>query len=168
MSMTPNYGGMIQQSQAMQMQQAQSMYEAQRRAAEQMQRARIDQEIGWGALGQNVIIKDTGSAQKRQGLSGLYTDSSNNLNVNTTMRVDGDLEVTGKIITKETKMLGIYGSLKAYIQKHADLIFTVALVMLADKWFFKGAFTNTLQSLVGKLVNRAHDEVDSKPLTVAK
>lgn len=157
MSAVPNYAS------AAQMMQMQSQADALRAMQQAREQRAYDQmaaqQMPWGL----------GQAAGTQGLMQAKTYKNINLHVQDgNLVVDGNLEVKGKIITKESKMLGIYGSLKNYIAKHADLIFTVLLVMLADKWFFKGAFTNTLQSLVGKLVNRAHDEVDSKPLTVAK
>lgn len=61
---------------------------------------------------------------------------------------------------KETKMFGIYGSLKQYVQKHADVLFTVMLVLVADKFFFHGALKSSIQGLADKLIGKAHKELD--------
>jgi len=90
-----------------------------------------------------------------------------------TLVIGSNIYTTGSsgIVTnlkKESKMFGIYGSLKQYIAKHSDLIFTVAFVMLADRWFFGGAFKNTLQGLVGKLIAKADAQIESTELKAVK
>lgn len=80
--------------------------------------------------------------------------------------VERGTELLNKIIPdnavltlKENKVLGLYGNMKNYLSKHSDIIFTVVLVMLADKFFFNGVFKNTLQGIVNKLLTRAEKEV---------
>lgn len=62
---------------------------------------------------------------------------------------------------KENKMLGLYGTLKQYIQKHGDIIFTVILVMLADKYLFNGAFKGALKGMFDKLVTKANKDISA-------
>lgn len=77
--------------------------------------------------------------------------------------IDWDYRVVMDKLTnkKESKtMFGLYGSFKNYVTKHADILFTVVLVMIADKWFFGGALKNSIQGLANKLITKAHDEMD--------
>lgn len=67
-----------------------------------------------------------------------------------------------RVLKTEQPMFGLYGSFKAYVQKHGDILFTLLLILVADKWFFHGALKGTLQGLADKLIGKAHKELDKE------
>lgn len=57
--------------------------------------------------------------------------------------------------TKKEEKKTMFKAFREYLQRHSDIVFTVFLIMIADRWFFKGAFKETLKGLAGKLINKA-------------
>lgn len=68
---------------------------------------------------------------------------------------------------EEKKMFSFYSSMKEYVKRHGDIIFTVFFIMAADKWFFQGALKGALQRLVEKMISKADLHLD-KPVVDAK
>lgn len=68
--------------------------------------------------------------------------------------------IVNNTAVKEKTMFSMYSLMKDYTKKHSDLIFTVLLVMLADKWFFKGTFKQAITDMVAKLIDKAHKLTD--------
>lgn len=69
------------------------------------------------------------------------------------------------VFENNKKKEGIMNSFRAYLDKHRDLIFTVALVFLVDHYFLGGAFKERLQKLLGGVLDKAesnfHKQVSS-------
>lgn len=63
---------------------------------------------------------------------------------------------------EEKKMFSIYSSFKTFVTKHSDVIFTVVLVLVLDKFVFGGALKNSLQGLADKLLSKAHKIIDKE------
>ncbi len=60
------------------------------------------------------------------------------------------------INTPKQEKKTMFKAFREYLSKHSDIVFTVFLVMLADKWFFKGALKGSVQGLASKLIDKAH------------
>lgn len=55
----------------------------------------------------------------------------------------------------------IVGELRAYFTKNSGVIFTVALVILADHFVFGGAFRDKLKSIVDSFLNKATKQIEA-------
>lgn len=51
---------------------------------------------------------------------------------------------------------------KDYLEAHRDAIFTLLLILLADHYVFKGAFSETIKAAFSKLLAQAHKKIDEK------
>lgn len=67
----------------------------------------------------------------------------------------------------EEKNMGTTGwsfvpqSVENYIERHKDMIYTIAIVLLADHFFFKGKFRVKAEQMVESLIDRASGKVAS-------
>ena len=51
--------------------------------------------------------------------------------------------------------------LKGYVRKHKDHIYTIILIALIDQYVFEGQFRERLRTLVGKVLGKAEEKVNS-------
>ncbi len=63
---------------------------------------------------------------------------------------------------KESKMKEIINDLKKFVSEHRNIIYTVALVALADHFLFDGKFREKLKGLVDKMLNKAEKQLDNQ------
>lgn len=70
-----------------------------------------------------------------------------------------ELKDDKSIKTKENKTM--YKSLREFIERHSDLIWTLILALLLDKYVFEGKFKAKLTSMIETVVNKASEKVDS-------
>jgi choline kinase len=59
--------------------------------------------------------------------------------------------------TKESKSM--FKAFREYLGRHSDIVFTVFLVMIADKVFFHGALKGSVKALAEKLISKAHTKL---------
>lgn len=52
-------------------------------------------------------------------------------------------------------------SLKMYVQKHSDVLWTLATVILLDHFLFEGKFRTKIESIMESLITKAEDKVKS-------
>ena len=63
-------------------------------------------------------------------------------------------------VTQPTKKgeTTMFQTFKEYVSKHKDVFYTIAVILLADHFLFKGAFKDKIT----KIVNNALDKAESK------
>lgn len=66
---------------------------------------------------------------------------------------------THTIETKEKWTM--ISSLKMYVQKHSDVLWTLATVILLDHFLFEGKFRTKIESIMESLITKAEDKVKS-------
>lgn len=60
---------------------------------------------------------------------------------------------------QEPKKRGFMKALKEYIATHKDLLFTIALVLVIDRYVFNGVFREKIKGAVDKLLDKAHKQI---------
>ena len=53
---------------------------------------------------------------------------------------------------------GMIETVKCYVNKHRDFLFTVILVMVVDHFIFKGALREKIKSVIDGALNKANDQ----------
>lgn len=97
-------------------------------------------------------------AQQQRQLDMRQYDYSGMLDNNPGAMINANqIDWNNRTLIKETKKeeKSMFRSFREYISRHSDIIFTVVLVMLADRWFFKGALKSSVQGLAHKLIAKA-------------
>lgn len=61
--------------------------------------------------------------------------------------------------TKGTFMKDIFTDIKGFIKTNNTIIYWIALIFLADHFFFNGAFRERLRSLVNSLIGKVEEQV---------
>jgi hypothetical protein len=59
-------------------------------------------------------------------------------------------------IKKENKTM--LSNVKAYVEKHKDIIFTLGLIILIDHFMFKGALRNRIQTSIEGVLKKVEDK----------
>lgn len=52
--------------------------------------------------------------------------------------------------------------IREYFEQHRDIIVTLGLALLADRYFFDGAFTEKIKAIVNGLLLKAERKLDDK------
>lgn len=61
---------------------------------------------------------------------------------------------------QEQKDKSIMKAFRDYLEQHKNMIFTVVLALLADHYVFNGIFREKIKSLINKLLDKAHCQID--------
>lgn len=73
------------------------------------------------------------------------------------VNIQGYLNTSCKTKKEEKSM---FQNVKGYFNKHQDMIFTTALVILVDHFVFKGAFREKIKALVDKFLVAAEKKLE--------
>jgi len=95
-------------------------------------------------------LRDSMLAQQQQAM--MYQVQKNKYDMESMLR---DM----KSSKQETKKVS---ELRAYFTKNSGVIFTVALVILADHFVFGGAFREKLKSIVDSFLNKAGKQIEAE------
>lgn len=68
----------------------------------------------------------------------------------------------------QPKKRSIMKLFRDYLEAHRDTIFTLVLILLADHFVFKGAFSETIKAAFSKLLAQAHKKIDEKIVTATE